>query len=259
MTLSNEQWKGQDKRYHEDPQVVASYHNKMWCRYLVERRHYSLDVWMNGFKERGFSKILDFGCGSGIASIELLKKGFQTVSLDASEEMLKELKARAEKENLKCECIPGDVENLPFGNSSFDAVVCMGVLHHLPDIKKGVENQIRVLKDKGQICIAEPFKKTPWFSFIYYVPVNIAKRTVRFLRRNKIETLDDPLTVEDLGIVLNTLKENGFQVKVTYLAYWPVICAVLPEAIGYLLVLFLNSINFDKSGDSVLITAQRTV
>jgi len=50
-------------------------------------------------------------------------------------------------------CDGGD---LPFSDASFDAVVAMAVLHHLPHPRRGIEELARVVRGGGRVCIQEP-------------------------------------------------------------------------------------------------------
>lgn len=50
-----------------------------------------------------------------------------------------------------CQGIVADMEFLPFKDNTFDVVYGFGILHHLNDIKKGVSEAVRVLRNKGYI------------------------------------------------------------------------------------------------------------
>jgi SAM-dependent methyltransferase len=84
---------------------------------------------------RAGTLLLDAPCGAGRLFATLARRG-RTVGLDASPSMLDE--ARAGRRDL--ELVLGDVTRLPFRDSSFDAVVCCRLLHHLeePQALQGV-------------------------------------------------------------------------------------------------------------------------
>ncbi len=52
-----------------------------------ELKDANLDIFMKMIKKNG--KVLDLGCGTGVASLELLKNGFAPFPIDASLEMIK--------------------------------------------------------------------------------------------------------------------------------------------------------------------------
>ena len=95
-------------------------------------------------RDKGCKKILDVACGTGVDSVMLLEEGFEVLSVDASDKMLKyALKARWERrkeeafDNWEIEeanwlTLPKDISHL-IGNG-FDAVICLGnSFAHMPD------------------------------------------------------------------------------------------------------------------------------
>lgn len=64
--------------------------------------------------------ILDLGCGTGLHSEELIKRGYEVTGLDLSEEMIE----IARKRNLKGIFHVGNMSNFNL-NEKFDAIICM--------------------------------------------------------------------------------------------------------------------------------------
>lgn len=59
--------------------------------------------------------------------------------------------------------IHGDAQNLPFEDSSFNAVNCCGALHLFPDINKTLQEVHRILKPCGKFSMALTMKtNTPF-------------------------------------------------------------------------------------------------
>lgn len=102
-----------------------------------ERTHNYKDFLIGLLKKNNCKKILDIACGTGVDSMMLLDEGFEMVSTDASDKMLKQaLKSRWEKrrdpkydkwiiEEANWETLPQDIEQFA-PNSKFDAVICLG-------------------------------------------------------------------------------------------------------------------------------------
>ena len=90
------------------------------------------------------AKILDAGCGEGVLVEELRAKGrdIQGVDLNYESEFVKR----------------GDVRNLPYPDNSFDAVLLLDVLEHLPfDAQAKALNELyRVLKFNGCLVLSAP-------------------------------------------------------------------------------------------------------
>jgi SAM-dependent methyltransferase len=90
--------------------------------------------------------VLDTGCGTGRA-LRFLREALPNASVrgnDPSEELL----AIAVRDHGvpadSLDCCPS--ERLPYQDSTFDAVVATGVLHHVPDPEKVVSEMLRVAK-----------------------------------------------------------------------------------------------------------------
>jgi SAM-dependent methyltransferase len=172
--------------------------------------------------------------------------------------MLKELEKKAKASKLNCYCIVCDVENPPFKDKTFEVLVCKGVLHHLPDISKAIKEQLRVMDANALLFISEPFKKHAWFSYPYYLTVNVIKAIFKLLRGTRVETLERPLDKSHLDVISGILDRTSHEHNIDYLVYWPIVCRYLPEFICYPFMLFLNRINKENDvGDSVIITARK--
>lgn len=98
-------------------------------------------------------KILDLGCGSGDHSFYFKSRGFDVISADISEEMIKICKEKGLNTVLM------DIENIEFEDSSFDGIWAVTSLLHVPQSKIPgvVKNLNRILKDKGilYVCVKE--------------------------------------------------------------------------------------------------------
>ena len=85
------------------------------------------------------SRILEIGTGSGHFARAAARAGHQVTAIDISEAMLRYAESRAKSEGLTgmrfrhAGFLTFDVEQ-----ASFDAVVSVAVLHHLPDVWKAV-------------------------------------------------------------------------------------------------------------------------
>ncbi len=254
--MDNKGWKDQDRQYHEDAEIVASYDSRIVRRYALEHKYVTLDKWAGQLKKEGKGLVLDFGCGTGAATLKMLKNGIKTVSVDGSPAMLNELRRKAKKDGMDCLCVLGDVENLPFKDKVFDGLVCAGVLHHLPDIEKGAREQARVLKSGGLLFIAEPFKDKPWISYPYHFFIFALKFAIKFFKKQRVSTREGPLSSLSVGSILEVLERNGFGYNIEYLVYWPVVFGCLQESLGYPLFNLINRVNRGQArGDSVVITA----
>lgn len=111
---------------------------------------------VNIFKEKGFKKILDLGCGSGRHAVYLAKHGFEVYGIDISPKGIEITKIWLKKEKLKADLKVGDIyKKLPYPNNFFDALISTQTLHHnrINKIRKLIKEIERILKTNGLIFI----------------------------------------------------------------------------------------------------------
>lgn len=97
--------------------------------------------------------VLDLGCGNGILLKDLAKIFKCAFGLDASLDMVKNIKSEYGK---NINIIVGDGMNLPVLAESFDVVICRGTLHHLSSLTQGLKEIKRCLKKDGMLIFSEP-------------------------------------------------------------------------------------------------------
>jgi SAM-dependent methyltransferase len=100
-------------------------------------------------------KVLDAGCGTGQRVVGFAQHypAAEVQGIDATEVSLRvgrELAQRHEVRNVQFN--RHDILNLELGER-FDFIISTGVIHHLSDPRRGLENLCRHLKDDGVICI----------------------------------------------------------------------------------------------------------
>lgn len=100
-------------------------------------------------------KVLDVGCGTGA---NLLLFNGMAVGLDISSEALK-FAQRRKGNLLLCQ---GRAEALPFKDESFEIVLALDLLEHLPDDIRGLEEMFRVLKKEGKLLVTVPAFRFLW-------------------------------------------------------------------------------------------------
>lgn len=101
------------------------------------------------------SRILDAGCGTGL-NLRNLPKG--SVGIDINPRNVAILRARLPDH----EIVLGDIEEMPFADASFDAVVCTEVLEHVPDPVVALREIRRVLRPEGRLLGSVPSRSLIW-------------------------------------------------------------------------------------------------
>ena len=116
------------------------------------------------------SKILEPGCGSGLATAMLAQRGNDVTLFDLSYNALKKALSVFEELSLDCKFVLGDLFHLPFQNNQFDLVFNQGVMEHFKlaglDPSLGLKEMLRVLKKNGTLVILVPAYFSPLF-FVY--------------------------------------------------------------------------------------------
>jgi 2-polyprenyl-6-hydroxyphenyl methylase/3-demethylubiquinone-9 3-methyltransferase len=94
-------------------------------------------------------KVLDVGCGGGLACETLAKLGADVSGIDLSENSIKVAKNHAGQSQLKVDYQQGAAEGLPYESNSFDVVLCFDVLEHVSNLEKVISEVHRVLSHGG--------------------------------------------------------------------------------------------------------------
>jgi len=95
--------------------------------------------------------MLDVGGGTGRVAIHFLHLIGHLVVCDASLEMLKQSRCKADLVRMRAHA-----EKLPFKDEVFDRVLVVDALHHFSDQQRALANLFRVLKRGGRMVIEEP-------------------------------------------------------------------------------------------------------
>ncbi|MBK7320421.1 bifunctional 2-polyprenyl-6-hydroxyphenol methylase/3-demethylubiquinol 3-O-methyltransferase UbiG [Candidatus Villigracilis affinis] len=106
-------------------------------------------------------KILDVGCGGGILSEALAKAGAQVTGLDLSEASLQVARQHAQQQGLNIEYRYERVEDLAQKEAgTYDVVVCMEMLEHVPEPSKVIAACSQALKPGG-LAFFSTINRTP--------------------------------------------------------------------------------------------------
>lgn len=97
-------------------------------------------------RQRGLRTVLEVGCGWGELAERIEREaGARVVALDLSPRMVELACERGVDAQL------GDVQQLPFEDAAFDAVVAAWMLYHVPDLDRALAEVARVLRPGGAL------------------------------------------------------------------------------------------------------------
>ena len=138
-------------------------------------------------------RALDLGCGDGRLTSEL--DATELTAVDVSAVALERARARLPDARL-VELEPDAV--LPFGDSSFDLVLCAETIEHVRDVQQLLSETRRVLRSGGELALTTPanlpFGPTP----------DPLSPHLRFFTRRSLRRL-----LEELGFELGSLRRRS--------------------------------------------------
>ena len=102
------------------------------------------------------ARVLDLGCGAGLRTIELARRGYRVLGVDPDERALAHARAAAKGQSLNVHFLKLDVRAMPY-RAEFDAVVLLdGAFGQLPEDRddlRCLEGVRRGLKPGGLVAI----------------------------------------------------------------------------------------------------------
>ena len=118
------------------------------------------DLFIGWLELSNSSRLLDIACGSGRPTLRIAEKtGCRVTGVDLHEEGVARARANATDLGLesRAEFRQGNAaERLAFEDMSFDAVMCIDAINHLPDRARVLAEWRRVLKPGGRLIFTDP-------------------------------------------------------------------------------------------------------
>jgi SAM-dependent methyltransferase len=114
-------------------------------------------------RPRPGNRILDVGCGEGLAEVSLGRLQLSQIRLvGIDHHVTKVVQARRETaaHNQRVAFAAADAVQLPFVTGSFDSTYCVAVLQHVRDVEAAVSEFARVTRASGRVVAVEPDNTT---------------------------------------------------------------------------------------------------
>jgi len=133
----------------------AIYDRRDFLGYCLRMRMSQALSWLEDSDLPEDSVILDMGCGTGIITREVARRGYKVIGVDYSYGMLREARGICNADdNPEVKLLQADVESLPFRDSSFSLILCLGVITYLESEGKALREFSRVLKPYGTLVLS---------------------------------------------------------------------------------------------------------
>lgn len=122
------------------------------------------DIFMSWLGLNKSSTFLDIACGSGGPTLRIVEKtGARGYGIDVHDQAIGTAKAQASKQGLsdraEFKCVDAS-QSLPFDNGTFDGLICIDAVNHLPDRAKIFGEWSRILKPGGRLVFTDPITIT---------------------------------------------------------------------------------------------------
>lgn len=149
-------------------------------------------------------RVLDLGCGHGMASVVLARRGAIVTACDLSLGYAREASTRATANGFAIRTLVCNGEQLPFADGSFDRIWGNAVLHHF-DLRRAAMELARVLTPGGSAVFCEPWGGNRWLTW--------ARKALPYPGKGR--TADEaPLGADDLEklrAIFPNLQVRGYQ------------------------------------------------
>ena len=99
-------------------------------------------------------RVLDVACGTGVVAVTAARLGARVTGLDLTPELLERARENAGVAGVEVDWHEGDLEELPFGDAAFDAVLSQFGHIFAPRPQVAVAEMLRVLKPGGTIAFS---------------------------------------------------------------------------------------------------------
>ena len=201
-------------------------------------------------------RVLDYGCGHGMAAVVLARRGGRVTAFDLSPGYLAEARRRAGANGADIHFLQADGERLPFADGSFDRIWGNAVLHHL-DLSTAARELRRVLAPGGLAVFCEPWGENPLLV--------LARRRLPYPGKRRTPD-EDPLRSCHLAILRETfprMEVEGYQLlsmarrvlrpgRITAGLEW---CDALPASTACRLCADSAAMSFSPCGRRAIIAA----
>jgi len=186
--------------------------------------------------------ILDLCCGTGRHSILLRKRGWNTIGLDLSKNLLAIAKRGMRKEGVEFPLVRADMRHFPFREQVFDAVICMftsfGYLASENEDMKSLKEIQRTLREGGSFLldvanrdhIIRVFQEREWSEFEPFYMLErrsldlqasrlLSQWTIIRKDTREVRSLQHDLRLYTFQRLKQMLSEAGLRVKEVYGGY----------------------------------------
>lgn len=150
-------------------------------------------------------RLLDVACGSGGTTLRIARQTNCIVhGIDIHAKGIEAARAAAQRSQFELQAtfeVLNAAEPLPFPDASFDALICIDAVNHLPDRRSIFAEWARVLRPGGRLVFTDPIVVTGWLTneeiairssigFFLFVPAGLDEQLLGEAGFSRIEAVD---------------------------------------------------------------------
>jgi SAM-dependent methyltransferase len=210
--------------------------------------------------ESGGGLAVDLGCGTGVVTEALARRGFRVIGVDHSPEMLALARERMDAAGVgdAVELRHQDLLRARLPEATADVVTCQGVLHHLSDLDPCVKAIAHTLRPGGSFYISEPCEEaTPVGKLI-----GAGVRTLVAARRrvrprdgaSRPESIEAPIRSREL---LDALRAQGLSYRAEFATHIPLAHRFVSDDLRRRVTLLISAPWRHRRGDIVFVEGTR--
>lgn len=124
-------------------------HPDIWARHLESQERPWFEATMDALKPLENSRLVDVGCGSGLALTIAAQRGATVSGLDAAEGLINAARDRLPDADLRV----GEIEGLPYNSETFDRVCSFNVIQYADDPNLAMSELARVCRSGGKVAL----------------------------------------------------------------------------------------------------------
>lgn len=123
----------------------------------VKRAKVIADEIINSIEIKEKCHALEFGCGTGLVSFNLIDKFENITLIDTSKGMIQTLNSKIQEYKIKnMTALNVDInEDKKIRSEKFDTIYTSMALHHIIDVRTTLKNLYEMLESNGYLCIVE--------------------------------------------------------------------------------------------------------
>jgi ubiquinone/menaquinone biosynthesis C-methylase UbiE len=102
-----------------------------------------------------WANVLDAGCGPGVHAIRIARAGYRVTAIDVSKTMLREAQSRVSAAGIESSIKfhQEDLTKLSFADASFRHVFCWGVIIHIREVERALNELARITEPGGTLAL----------------------------------------------------------------------------------------------------------